>query len=169
MILIVFLLVWVVLGIKAGAYRMAIHLFSLVIAVYAAVMSTPSLLQSGPKFFLPDWITALICLIAVGGLIFAGLDYFLFRFFVRGADSYFRPLVKMAGGAAFGLLFGHILWGCPADALLHDPLISLGVGGKIHCRATVPAPLLPYPLPGSARPSPRSAWTIPKLIQGILP
>lgn len=112
MILILFLLVWVVLGIKAGAYRMAIHLFSLVVAVYAAVMSTPFLLQSGPKFFLPDWIAALICLVAVGGLIFTGLDYFLFRFFVRGADTYFRPLVKMAGGAAFGLLFGHILWGC---------------------------------------------------------
>lgn len=111
MILILFLLVWVVLGIKAGAYRMVIHLFSLAVAVYAAVMSTPFLLQSGPNF-LTSLITALICLIVVGGLLFAGLDYFLFRFFVRGADTYFRPLVKLAGGAVFGLVFGYILWGC---------------------------------------------------------
>ncbi|MEN6307052.1 MAG: hypothetical protein ABFD91_04780 [Anaerohalosphaeraceae bacterium] len=111
MILILFLLVWVILGIKAGAYRMAIHLFSLVVAVYAAVMSTPFLLQSGPKL-LPDLITALVCLAAVGGLVFIALDYFLFRFFVRGADTYFRPLVKMAAGTVFGLLFGYILWGC---------------------------------------------------------
>jgi hypothetical protein len=110
MFLVFFILLWVWLGFRCKVYKMATHLFCLAVSIYAAVMTTPFLLQAGPVL-VSSRMCGLLFLMVLGGLVFGGLECFFWRFFLRYAVDFFGSMLDRIGGIACGLLFGYILWG----------------------------------------------------------
>ncbi|MCE5186525.1 MAG: CvpA family protein [Planctomycetaceae bacterium] len=94
------------LGLKKGFLFMFATLFTMMFAIFIAVLSTPMMLSMSPGLETSGYYAG-GCMLVIFLLIFLVLEGFGWFFFLRDREDYFPKLLEKIGGATVGFFCGY--------------------------------------------------------------
>ena len=100
--------VFALLGMKKTFYPMWAHLFNVLLAIYLAVMLTPTVMEKFEIFSSFGSYSLAICLLSIAAAVFVVAGLLTFRFLTAVYCVSFPPILNNVGAAVLGFLTGFI-------------------------------------------------------------